>query len=283
MILGTEYKAYAKINLGLDILYRREDGLHEVDMIMASLALHDSLFFKANTSGEITLEMVGFFGNIEDNLIYRAAIKMQQKFDISAGVEIKLIKRIPVAAGLAGGSSDCAVTLNALSIIWGIAASTAEKKALAVELGADVTYCLFHKMARVTGIGEKIRFISTLPKIYVVLFKPKYGISTAEAYQKVSNKKINHIDIDMLEKKLASGSYDEICAAVGNSFEQPTFAEYPDLAYLKQVLKADADVSILSGSGPTIFALTKSIDKRDKLALIGEENGFLAIKTETKR
>ncbi|MGL5042636.1 MAG: 4-(cytidine 5'-diphospho)-2-C-methyl-D-erythritol kinase [Culicoidibacterales bacterium] len=274
-------KAYAKINLVLDIRGLKEDGMHEVDMIMTSLALHDTLFFKLVATQAISLEAEGFSGAVEDNLIYKAAKLIQRQWHIKEGVEIKLVKRIPVEAGLAGGSSDCAATIKALIELWKIKATAKEINELAVKLGADVPYCLENKTARVSGIGEKVRLITPVMPIYVILCKPNYGISTKDAYKSVDDYPYIHYDCELMEQAIASSDYQQIIEMLGNSFEQITYKGHADLAKHSQELKAYADGTLLCGSGPTLFALTRDIKKVEKMLEFCKNKPFLTIATET--
>ena len=280
--MRIEKKAYAKINLVLDVLFKRPDGMHEIDMIMTSLTLHDTLTFTVKAERDITLTMIDFEGDMEDNLIYKAAKLVQETWNIQTGAEITLTKRIPVAAGLAGGSSDAAATILAVCDLWDIQPTQQELETVAKKIGADVPYCLYHQTARVQGIGEVVRRIAPMPKTHVVLFKPNYGVSTAEAYARVSQEELNHYNVDAMESALLHSDYDEICKHVGNSFEKTAYTSHPELLTLKEELKAYADAVLLSGSGPTLFAVTKNTDSVKSMIECGRKYQMLAIQTETR-
>lgn len=280
--MRIEKKAYAKINLVLDVLFKRDDSMHEIDMIMTSLALHDTLTFKLKAKRDVTLTMIDFEGDIEDNLIYKAARLVQDTWNIQTGVAITLTKRIPVAAGLAGGSSDAAATILAVCDLWGIQPTQEDLVTVAKKIGADVPYCLYHQTARVQGIGEAVRIIAPMPKAYVVLFKPNYGVSTAEAYTKVSQEVLDHYDVDAMEAALLHSDYDGICKHVGNSFEKTAYKSHPDLLTVKEELKVYADAVLLSGSGPTLFAITKNRNSVKSMIECGRKHQMLTIQTETR-
>jgi len=276
-------KAYAKINLCIDVIGKREDLMHEVDMILTPLALHDELWFeKITESDEIILVAPEFLGAIEDNLIYRAAKLVQTYFKVTLGAKIRLDKKIPMAAGLAGGSSDAAATLQGLVELWGIEATTNDLEKLAIQLGADVPYCLYHQTMRAQGIGEQLTLVPAMMSTKVVLFKVKYGISTKDAYanlQKYQAFTKNHVE--PVISALQSEDYYQICDIIFNSFEISTFQQHLDLLKYKTEIKEIADTVLLSGSGPTLFAFAHTDMQVKQLVQYGEAQELLTITTQT--
>lgn len=251
-------KAYAKINLLLNVLHQREDGLHEVDMILTPLTLHDVLTFELlSETTEIILDAPTGIGAIADNLVYRSAKLLQSTFNIKKGAKIKLTKNIPVAAGLAGGSSDAAVTLQALVELWHIETQNEMLEKLAVQLGADVPYCLYHQTMRAQGVGEKLTPLANMPRATVLLLKPTYSISTKKAYSNLHQYPLLQGDMTMMLAAIAAQDYQAICTQTFNSFETATFALHPDLLMHKKAVSQYADAVLLSGSGPTLFAFVQ--------------------------
>ena len=276
-------QAYAKINIMLNVLGKRPDGMHEVDMILTPLTLHDTLTFKLlPDTSEIKLSAPQNLGRVQANLIYRAAVMLQHKYAIKQGVEIHLEKNIPVAAGLAGGSSDAAATLQALCELWHIDATNEDLVLLAKQLGADIPYCLYHETIRARGIGEKLEKIDPMLKTHVVLFKPEYGISTKEAYANLRELPLTQGNMPGMVHALEELDYQGICELLFNSFEPVTYLKYPDLASHKVALETLADGVLLSGSGPTLFALVQDEKKVPELVAYGKMHGLTVIETETK-
>lgn len=277
-------KAYAKINLCIDVLAKRADGMHEVDMILTPLELYDELIFEHIKDGnKIILEAPENLGEVTDNLIFRAAKLLQDTYNIQKGAKITLKKNIPVAAGLAGGSSDAAATLQALCELWNITTTTKELEPLAAQLGADIPYCLYHQTMRATGFGEQLTPLLQMPTTHVVLFKVDYGISTKAAYANISAYNAfsqGHVE-DVIEG-LKTQNYQNICNTLFNSFETSTFAIYKDLQKHKEALSKQADAVLLSGSGPTLFAFAKDEQQVASLLVYGEMNNLTTIKTKTK-
>ncbi|AWC31088.1 4-diphosphocytidyl-2C-methyl-D-erythritol kinase [Bacillus cytotoxicus] len=250
-------KAPAKINLSLDVLGKRQDGYHEVKMIMTTIDLADRLELTELTEDRI--EIVSHNRYVPDdqrNLAYQAAKLLKEKYQVKQGVSIAIEKTIPVAAGLAGGSSDAAATLRGLNKIWNLGLTMDELAELGAEIGSDVSFCVYGGTAIATGRGEKIEHIKTPPSCWVILAKPHIGVSTADVYGNLKLNRVTHPDVDQMAEAINRGDYQGICNAVGNVLEDVTFAMHPEVARIKTRMKRfGADAVLMSGSGPTVFGL----------------------------
>ncbi|WP_173918019.1 4-(cytidine 5'-diphospho)-2-C-methyl-D-erythritol kinase [Halobacillus sp. Marseille-Q1614] len=250
-------KAPAKINLSLDVLHKRTDGYHEVEMVMTTVDLADRIELSLLSGGKIKIESESrFVPNDERNLAYRAAQLMQKHFQIKQGVYIFLEKNIPVAAGLAGGSSDAAAVLRGLNKLWNINASIDTLAELGAQIGSDVSFCVYGGTAVARGRGEKIEELPAPPPCWVVLAKPAIGVSTQSIYQKLNIQKAEHPDTQAMIDALHRGSFEDICAQVSNTLEGVTTKLHPEVDQIKEKMKqAGAEAVLMSGSGPTVFAL----------------------------
>lgn len=256
-------KALAKINLGLDVLRRREDGYHEVKMIMQTIHLYDQLFLEKTEAG-ISLETnLKFLPTDPGNLAYRAAALLQDEFHLKEGVHIRLQKRIPVAAGMAGGSTDAAGVLYGMNQMFELGLSRKDLMERGVKLGADVPYCLMRGTALAEGIGEKLTSLPPMVKCPVVIAKPQVSVSTKYVYEHlVLNENTKHPDIDRLISDIKAKDLDAIASHMGNVLESVTIDKYPEIAKIKDVLLENgAKNAMMSGSGPTVFALYDEEEK----------------------
>ncbi|WP_196603672.1 4-(cytidine 5'-diphospho)-2-C-methyl-D-erythritol kinase [Pectinatus haikarae] len=250
--------ANGKINLTLDILGRRDDGYHEVEMIMQSINLSDKLTIEKIDICDIILDcVVEGVSDKKDNLIYKAAELFLRTYNISCGVKISLEKNIPVAAGLAGGSTDAAAVLRGMNDLFDLALPARELCILAAELGSDVPFCVVGGTMLAKGRGEKISPIASLPNCAFVLIKPKLGISTAWVYKNYREQLVKkHPDSNLMMGELAKKNLDGICGSLGNVLESVTIGTYPQLAVYKEKLCLyGAKAALMSGSGPSIFAV----------------------------
>lgn len=255
-------KAPAKINLTLDVLHKRPDNFHEVEMVMTTVDLADCIWLKSRIDGQIIIKTVNhFIPNDQRNLAYQAAELLIKKFNVTEGIEITIEKGIPVAAGLAGGSADAAATLRGLNRLWDLGLSLDELAALGSEIGSDIAFCVYGGTALATGRGEKIQKLPSPPNCWVVLAKPAISVSTATIY---GNLKINQLPhphpntqamIEALDKK----DYKQMCETLGNVLEPVTISLYPEVGKLKmQMKKFGADAVLMSGSGPTVFGFVEN-------------------------
>ena len=251
-------KSYGKINLGLDVLRRREDGYHEVRMIMQTVGLYDLLTMKKIKDDKIQMTCnLTFLPTDERNLVYKAVKLMKDKYHIKDGVEINLNKRSPVAAGMAGGSSNCAAALKGMNQLFDLGLSIDELCEIGVTLGADVPYCIWGGTALSEGIGEKLSRVDAMPECYILIAKPGISVSTAFVYQNLNLSGLaKHPDIDGMLECLRTKDLKGICDRLENVLETVTIKEYPIIEEVKKhLMDQGAMGALMSGSGPTIFAI----------------------------
>lgn len=259
----VQLRAYGKINLGLDVVRRREDGYHELRMIMQTVGLYDELTMKVLQEDEIRLSTnLSFLPTNQNNLIYKAIKMMKDEFKIEAGVEVELKKRIPVAAGMAGGSSNAAAALVGMNRLFHLKLSKKKLMEYGVKLGADVPYCIMRGTALSEGIGEILTPLPPMPECYILLAKPGVSVSTKYVYQNLDLLKLtSHPDIDGMVSALGEGNLSGICDRLENVLETVTIKDYPMIEEIKQFLiKEGAKGALMSGSGPTIFGI---FDKKE--------------------
>ena len=253
-------KAMAKINLGLDVIRRREDGYHEVSMVMQSIRLYDRIGIRIVQKPGITVATnLHYLPVNENNLVYKAAKLLMDEFAIDKGVHIELEKHIPVAAGLAGGSSDAASVLFGINSLFSLALTQEELMVRGKQIGADVPFCIMRGTALAEGIGEKLTPLPPMPKCYIVLAKPGISVSTKFVYQNLELEGIDsHPDMAALQKSLAAGSLTDMAANMGNILETVTVKHYPVIQELKDfMMDRGAIHAMMSGSGPTVFGIFK--------------------------
>ena len=260
MIDKTTQRAYAKINIGLDVLRRRADGYHEVKMIMQTVDIYDELVLERRKEPGIELCM----DNRElpsggDNLICRAADLLFREKKITGGVNISLTKRIPIAAGMAGGSADAAAALRGVNELFDLGYSLKELQALGVGLGADIPYCLTGGTMLSEGIGEILTPLPAPPAAHLVIAKPDINVSTAFVYGNLHADSLAwHPDIDGMIAALQKGDLDGITGRLGNVLETVTVKAHPVIEQIKELLrKQGAENALMSGSGPTVFGIFK--------------------------
>lgn len=252
-----QIKAYGKINLGLDVLGRLPSGYHEVRMVMQTVGIYDELTFERTESGiEITTDAAELSTG-EDNLIYKAARLMIEKYHIREGIRIHLQKNIPIAAGMAGGSTDAAAAMKGISRLFDLDAGLLELMEAGVEIGADVPYCVIGGTALAEGIGEKLTPLELAPECYVLVAKPDINVSTKYVYEHLDMGKIEkHPDIDGMVEAIGIGSLQGILDRMENVLETVTIPAYPVIGRLKQRMRELGAVnSLMSGSGPTVFGI----------------------------
>lgn len=250
-------KAPAKINLTLDVLYKRPDNYHEVEMIMTTVDLSDRIGLESRKDGQIKINSTnGFIPDDNRNLAYQAAQLMKDTYGIKEGVTIVIDKEIPVAAGLAGGSSDAAATLKGLNELWHLNLSIDTLAELGAKIGSDVSFCVYGGTALATGRGEKIQHLPAPPTCWVVLAKPKIGVSTAQVYGGLNVDEVEHPNTKQMIEAIEKNDYFLMCETVGNVLESVTFELHPEVVTIKEQMKRfGADAVLMSGSGPTVFGL----------------------------
>lgn len=260
-------KALAKINLGLDVVRRREDGYHEVRMIMQTIQLYDRLDIKRTQEPGIQIQTnLSFLPVNENNLIYKAAKLLMDEFSITDGVSVKLDKRIPVAAGMAGGSTDAAAMLIGVNRLFSLGLTKRELMERGLQIGADVPYCIMRGTALAEGIGEALSPLPPMVKCPVLIAKPSISVSTKFVYQnlKLDDTTI-HPDIDRLIDDIKAKNLHDIAAHMGNVLETVTIPNYPVIDEIKKHMLSNGAVgAMMSGSGPTVFGLFDDEDTAKK-------------------
>lgn len=253
-----ERKAFAKINLGLDVIRRREDGYHEVKMIMQTISLYDVLRFTVLEEPDIivTTDKEELPGD-ENNLIYKAAKLLRDTYHIEKGIKIELQKNIPMAAGMAGGSTDAAAVFHGMNEIFSLGLSLEEMCRIAVEIGADVPYCIQGGTALSEGIGEILTKLPDMPQCFLLIAKPDIDVSTRYVYENLhANRLEYHPDIDGMKEALLGGSLSGIVSRMENVLETVTVQKYPVIEKIKVFMKENgAKNALMSGSGPTVFGV----------------------------
>ena len=258
-------RAMAKINLGLDVLRKREDGYHEVRMIMQTIQMYDLLDIRKKEEPGISLSTnLPYVPSDERNLVYKAAKLLMDEFDIKEGLSMKLTKFIPVAAGMAGGSSDAAAAFVGVNRLFRLGLSEEELMKRAVQVGADVPYCVMRGTALAEGIGEKLTRLPGLPKCYVLDGKPGINVSTKLAYENLHLDQIqSHPDIDGMISDIENQDLHSLTAKMQNVFEPGIISQYPVIQEIKDLMEANGALkAMMSGSGPTVFGI---FDDRSKL------------------
>lgn len=251
-------KALAKINLGLDVLEKREDGYHEVRMVMQTIHLYDRVEIKKTRSPHIHVETNLYYLPVnEDNLVYRAAKLMKDEFQIKEGVRIVLQKFIPVAAGLAGGSSDAAAVLVGLNRIFNLGLKQNKLMELGLKIGADVPFCIMRGTALAEGIGEKLTALPPMPKCPVLIAKPAISVSTKAVYEGLKlYDGMEHPDIDGVIEGIQQKDLKGVASHMGNILETVTIPMYPVIEDIKKLMLENGALNaMMSGSGPTVFGL----------------------------
>lgn len=261
-----ELRAHGKINLSLDVLGRRNDGYHEVKMIMHTVALHDGIFIKKERERGIRMECnLSSLPTNEENLMVRAAKAIMDEFSIEEGLSLRLMKRLPVAAGMAGGSADAAAVFHGMNQLFHLNLSTEELEKRAVKFGADIPFCLHKGCYLSEGIGEKLCKLPSLPPCTILLVKPAFSLSTKLIYENLHLENITdaeHPDVDRMIKELESGSLEDICALGDNLLEKVSISLRPEIQVLKDFfIKEGALLSLMSGSGPTVFGIFPEKEK----------------------
>ena len=269
-------QAFAKINLGLDVLGKREDGYHEVRMIMQTIRMYDQLDMRKSVEPGIHLTTNKKYIPVdENNLVWRAAKLMMDTCGIIEGVSIHLHKVIPVAAGMAGGSSDAAATLVGMNPLFHCGLSKEKLMELGVQIGADVPYCVLRGTALAEGIGEKLTVLPPMPDCWILIGKPGISVSTKYVYTTLDlNTDTVHPDIDGMKKALEDGNLYGITERMGNVLQDVTIPAYPEVERIKEQMKTLGAVNaMMSGSGPTVFGIFDNEEKAQEACQKLRESG----------
>lgn len=269
-------KAMAKINLGLDVLGKREDGYHEVRMIMQTIRMYDILDIrKTRRPGIVLTTNLPFIPTDQRNLVYKAAQMLMEEFDVEEGLSIKLRKFIPVAAGMAGGSSDAAAAFVGVNRMFHLGLTEEQLMERAVKVGADVPYCIMRGTALAEGIGEKLTRLPRVPHCYVLVGKPGVNVSTKTAYEnlKLDDPAVVHPDIDGMVTAVRNGDLDGMISRMGNVFEPGIISKYPVIQEIKDLMESNgARKAMMSGSGPTVFGIFDDKEKMERAAAVLRES-----------
>lgn len=264
----VKLKARAKINLGLDVVRKREDGYHEVRMIMQMINLYDKITLRKKTEPGITVTAnLSYLPVNEDNLVYRAAKLLMDEFQVDGGLEIELQKYIPVAAGMAGGSTDAAAVMVGVNRIFQLGLNKKQLMERGVKIGADVPFCIMRGTALAEGIGEELTPLPAMPHCSLVIAKPKIHVSTKFVYGNLKVRELTeHPDIDGQVQALRENDLEQLVARMGNVLETVTIPAYPVIDEIKHtMMKYGAMGAMMSGSGPTVFGIFEKEDKAQEV------------------
>lgn len=277
-------KAYAKINAYLDVVSKRDDGYHNLDMVMLPIELHDSIEFTKvpdNYDTFITCDHVELKAT-KYNLISKTLKAMQDRYGIKGSFKIVVHKEIPICAGLGGGSSNAAATIIAMDKFYKLNLSQQEMIDLGKSIGADVPFCLLNKPARVRGIGEDIRPIKLRHKYHVLIIKPDDGLSTQKVFDLADTMELDHGKGDMVEEAFVEGDDEKLAKYLFNSLEKPSIGQIPEIQKIKDMLKSDGfSLVLMSGSGSSVYALSTDFKLAHKFYKKYEKEGYNVILTKT--
>lgn len=271
-------KAMAKVNLGLDVLRRRENGYHDVKMVMQTVNLYDTLTILKTENAQIIITTnTGELPLNEDNLIYKAAKLLSTHTGKEYGVKIHLDKQIPIAAGMAGGSTDAAATLLGLNALYDLGLNKEGLAKIGVKIGADVPYCIYGGTCLSEGIGEVLTKLPDAPDCFVVIAKPGIGVSTKYVYENLHIETVkDHPDIDGMIDAIKADNLDGVAQKMENVLETVTIKRYPEIAVMKEcLLENGAENALMSGSGPTVFGIFKEEEKAKRALFKLEETGLV--------
>jgi len=277
-----EVLGYGKINLTLDILGKREDGYHEVEMVMQSIALADSLTIEKKDSISISSNHQEVPID-KSNLVYKVAEALKKHTGYTGGAHFHIEKRIPVAAGLAGGSTNAASALKGLNRLWELGLAEKELREIGAKLGADIPFCLLGGTAIARGKGEKLTLLNDVPPLDLVLVKPPIGVSTKEVYGNFKCEEvIKNPATSKMKKAIKEGDIVGITENVGNVLEAVTLKMHPEIKKIKEkLLAAGARTALMSGSGPTVFAIVDNQQQGEEIVEKIKEDGLMAFVTKT--
>ena len=272
-------RAYAKINLALDVFNIREDGYHDINSIMIPVDFYDELEIRIADNDEYNCNK-RFIRFNESNSIIKMINVVKEKYDIKDHFYINLNKVVPMQAGLGGGTSDAGSTLRILKKLYNLQLSKQEEKQLCVAVGADVLFNYYNKPAAVSGIGDVVEPFAMNKKYYVLIVKPRSGVSTKEAYEKLNMDICDHPNIERLKNALING--DDIFGLLGNSLEQPALILNEDIKQIKDLLISSGATNVLmSGSGSSVFAISEDYEEIDRLSKIAKNSPHYVRFTKT--
>ncbi|MBN2605044.1 MAG: 4-(cytidine 5'-diphospho)-2-C-methyl-D-erythritol kinase [Bacilli bacterium] len=256
-------KAYAKINLFLNVINKRFDGYHDLEMVMTAINLYDVLTFKEDTSGSIKIKSnIEITTNENDNIVYKVAELLKEEFNVTSGVEINIEKNIPIAAGLAGGSADAAAAFRGLNRLWKLKLSLDDMAKMGVNLGADIPFCIYNKVCIAKGKGEELFFINHKLRTRVLLVNPNTKISTKEVFKRVNKEDLVDVKITDMTSAIYNKNYELMARELHNSLEKISFEMEPKIREIKnQMIDLGLDGALMSGSGATVFGISRDKKK----------------------
>ena len=258
-------RAYAKVNLALDVVRKREDGYHDLEMIMAPITLHDLIYINVIDEGIEIESNSKIVPTDQRNIMYKVAQLMQERYGLKKGVKIFVYKHIPTQAGLAGGSADGAAVIKAMNKLFHLNLSYEEMAALGKEVGADIPFCIYEKTAFVEGVGEKLQFIDEPFEAYLLLVKPKKGVSTQKAFTSLDLSKVKHQDCRKMKKGIEMNDYQGVIDNLQNTLELPSIKMVPQIKEIKkEMMKLGFDGALMSGSGSCVFGITRNQEIMNK-------------------
>ncbi len=275
--------AYAKINLSLNVLGKREDGYHELSMIMVPIHFYDIL--EMDISDKMAIKQnVGYIPTDENNTIIKAINVMRSEFNFSENFDVKVIKHIPTQAGLAGGSADAASAMRLVKKLLKLNISDDKMVELAKKVGADVPFCLKNMPALVGGIGEKLDYFKVNCNFHLLLVKPKKGVSTKLAFSNIDFNTCPHPDTYDMKEALINNNYEEVIKNLGNSLEEPSFKIVKEIENIKnEMVNLGLDGALMSGSGSTVFGISRNLELIKKASEHFKKKGMFVRITSIKK
>ena len=256
-------KAYAKINLFLNVVSKRFDGYHDLEMVMAAIDLYDMITFKTNSTDEIVITSnVEISKDPKKNIVYEIAMFLKEEFQIEQGAIIDIKKNIPIAAGLAGGSADAAATFRGLNKLWKLNLSLDEMAKLGENFGADIPFCIYNKLCIARGKGEELVFLKNKLKTPVLLVNPMIKISTKEVFSQVKKEEIKERKINDMASAIYNKNHELMARELHNSLESIAFEMEPKIREIKnQMIDLGLDGALMSGSGASVFGISRDKSK----------------------
>ncbi len=252
-------KAYAKINLALKVVNKRDDGYHDLKMIMAPITLHDLIYIDKTSKGIIIKTNSSILPTNKSNIMYQIVTKMQQLYNLSGGVEIFIYKHIPTQAGLGGGSADGAAILHAMNELYGLGLTNEQLAAIGKEVGADIPFCVYNQMAYVEGIGEKLSFIENDFQAHILLVKPRKGVSTKKAFENLRFDQIGQADLEEMVSAIRADDYPKVISNMTNSLEDNAMKAVKEIKDIKaKLIELGFDNALMTGSGSCVFGITRN-------------------------
>lgn len=276
-------RCYGKINLGLDVCFKRDDGYHELAMIMLPITFYDELFIEKSLYPRF-FSSKSYVQSNPDNTVTKAIAYLRNKYQFQENFDIRLNKHIPTRAGLAGGSSDGAMCILAVNELLGLKMSDEELKEAAMAVGSDVYFCLVGKPAIVKGTGNIVEPFDFRLDPWILLVKPKVGVSTKKSFETLDLTVCDHPDIEAIRDDIVNNDYEGMIAKIANSLEEPSFRLVPKIRTIKEeLLTLGLDAALMSGSGSTVFGLSYDEEIIDQAQKYMAKKGYFVRKTKVVR